>query len=160
MSPPASVPPFLGEGVVLSISFKYSWARELVRTTFILALKSGGRNVTWFFRSAFTAAAGRWWTTLPTVPTSWLASPSPWSVWEGADWQVICKRHRREASCHLLATDKWNRLLLRWDLCHGVRVRQMLKCHWWLRWGLMCTICYTCHVHIEITIGLMFLVSE
>ena len=52
MSPPASVPPFLGEGVVLSISFKYSWARELVRTTFILALKSGGRNVTWFFFGA------------------------------------------------------------------------------------------------------------
>ena len=36
----------------------------------------------------------------------------------------------------------------------------MLKCHWWLRWGLMRTICYTCHVHIEIRIGLMFLSSE
>jgi hypothetical protein len=66
--------------------------------------------------------------------------------YEGSGLPAICNRHRREASCHLLATDTWHLLILRWDVSLDVTVGKMLKCQWWLRWTLVCTICYHCTV--------------
>ena len=41
-------------------------------------------------------------------------------------------------------TVTWQQFLLRRDASLGATVGQMLKCHWWLCGGLMCTICCPC----------------
>ena len=40
------------------------------------------------------------------------------------------------------AVDTWHRFLLHRDTSHGATVGQMLRCHWWLRGGLVWTMCY------------------
>jgi hypothetical protein len=61
------------------------------------------------------------------------------STWLASDLYQTPK-----ASCHLLAADTWFRYLLGRDTSLGTTVRQMLKCQWWLRRSLVCTICYPC----------------
>ena len=59
------------------------------------------------------------------------------------EWQVIRRTHRREASCHLLATDTWHRFFLRLDSM----VEKMLKCQRWTHGGRMCAIRYPCIIY-------------
>jgi hypothetical protein len=55
-----------------------------------------------------------------------------------------CNTHPREASCRLLPTDTWYWYLPHWEISVGAMAVKILKCHWWLNGGLMCTMC--CHV--------------
>jgi hypothetical protein len=79
----------------------------------------------------------RLWTILPTVIISRLAISVFWDSLRCTGWQVICNRHT-------LPTDTGHIYLLYLDLNHEVTVGQVLKCQWWLRGCLVCTICYTC----------------
>ena len=55
-------------------------------------------------------------------------------------WQVIRRTHRREANCHLLATDTRHEFFLHLDSMLGEKRR---KCQWWTQRGLTCTIRYS-----------------
>jgi hypothetical protein len=50
--------------------------------------------------------------------------------------------------------DIWHQFFLRRDTILCATVTQMLKCQWWLILSLVCTICYTCHAHIDAGIKL------
>jgi len=58
--------------------------------------------------------------------------------WETSGLQPIYYKCRRKASCHLLATDTWQWLLIRL----AAMVGHVLKCQWRLHGSLMCTIWY------------------
>jgi hypothetical protein len=73
---------------------------------------------------------------------------APLSNLQLSNLQAICIRRRREARCHL-ATDNWHRSLIYRDTSLGITVEQIVNCQWWLRWSLVCTICYTRAIYIS-----------
>ena len=92
----------------------------------------------------YGAMAVMLWATFPSVPISSQWCTSVWTYSEIPAWQAICNRRRREASWYLQDRDTWHRFLLRRNTSLGVTVEQMLKCQWWPRGDLTCTIWYFC----------------
>lgn len=92
--------------------------------------------------TGYGTMASRLWTTLPRSPGLW----PPNSIFQ--EHQVACRRpsigyrHQQTASVYLPATDTSHRFLRSHHTSVGATVGQMLKCLWWLCWGLVCTICY------------------
>ena len=69
---------------------------------------------------------------------------------EASDWQAICSRLRREASCHLLVTDAWYQFLLFilfLVTSLGRAVSKYFKHQWSLRGCLTCLICYSVDIY-------------
>jgi hypothetical protein len=92
-------------------------------------------------RSVVTSYEVRLAAWLPATPVSLRSSSNT------KFWREDCNRRWREASCHLLATDTWHRFILHRDTISIPTVGKMLKCHWRLRWGPVCSLycpCTTC----------------
>jgi hypothetical protein len=67
-------------------------------------------------------------------------------------------RHKPEASCHLLAANTWTTIHLHWDKSFCAAVEKIRKCQWWVRVGMMLTICSCNHLYTEVRMN--FLASE
>ena len=90
------------------------------------------------------ATAGRLGTILPRVPIS---IPVIFNFWNSLSrtWsQAICSSLWLETSCYFLARVTEQRFLIRWHTIPDATARQMFKCQWWLRRGLICTIYCAC----------------
>ena len=76
-------------------------------------------------------------------PQQYPVTSTPLDTSRTFGWHVVCSRRKREASCHVLATNIWTISLRRHTRLGGM-VGQMLKCEWWVLVGLMCAVCYPC----------------
>jgi len=73
---------------------------------------------------------------LPSSLILWF--PSVRTHLEVPGWKAICYRPRRAASLSLLVTDNWHRSMI----YRTTRVGQEFKSQLWLRWSLVCSMCY------------------